>query len=174
MNSIPDMLEERLPLLDIICQVVNFSERCFRKIQNGAWNLYNCNQCNKEGLLQRRRWCNAIFRRFVYKEEGKAKQSLDINSKNVKDMMVKGISKQSNNSDCGLYLMAYLEKFIQNSHNFIAKLCKSKMNENKLLTHTDTHTVRQLMIDKKLLDQPGLPQEAVAEFNAQNDKNEKK
>ncbi|KJF60782.1 uncharacterized protein CIMG_13222 [Coccidioides immitis RS] len=66
----------------------------------------------------------------IWLEEGKAKQSLDINSKNIKDITVKDIPKQSNNSNCSLYLMAYLEKFIQDLHDFVTKLCKSKMNEN--------------------------------------------
>ncbi|EFW18639.1 conserved hypothetical protein [Coccidioides posadasii str. Silveira] len=92
-------------------------------------------------------------------------------------MTAKGIPKQSNNSDCGLYLMAYLEKFIQGPRDFVAKLRKGKMDED-----VDWPRLRSdlwqlsVVCDTELppicADQPGLPQEAVAEFNAQNDEDE--
>ncbi|EEQ84941.2 ubiquitin-like-specific protease 2 [Blastomyces dermatitidis ER-3] len=63
-------------------------------------------------------------------EEGKSKRSLIINSKNIEGMAAKGIPQQSNTFNCGLYLLAYLEKSIQNPGDFVTKLLHKRTNED--------------------------------------------
>lgn len=61
-------------------------------------------------------------------EEADAKQSLDLDTKDIKGMTAKEIPLQPNYSDCGLYLLAYLEKFVQNPDTFIRKLLQREMS----------------------------------------------
>ena len=67
--------------------------------------------------------------REYIREEGKSKQSLIISSKNIKGMTANGIPQQPNSFDCGLYVLAYLEKFIQNPDGFVTKLLQKKMHK---------------------------------------------
>lgn len=69
-----------------------------------------------------------ILREYL-EEEAKSKQSLDIDSKHIKGMNAQQIPRQSNFSDCGLYLLAYLEKFVQDPDNFVYKLLRREMDE---------------------------------------------
>ena len=63
-------------------------------------------------------------------EEGKSKRSLTFDSsKIIKGMTAKDIPLQPNYSDCGLYLLAYLEKFIRDPYDFVIKLLRKEMKQ---------------------------------------------
>jgi sentrin-specific protease 7 len=68
------------------------------------------------------------FLRSYLLEEASAKQSLELNTKDIKGMTAKEIPLQPNYSDCGLYLLAYLEKFAQDPDVFIGKLLQKEMS----------------------------------------------
>lgn len=64
-------------------------------------------------------------------EEAKSKRSLTFNSsKFISGVTAKEIPQQPNSSDCGLYLLAYLEKFIRDPDIFVAKLLQKEMKKN--------------------------------------------
>ncbi|KKZ61639.1 hypothetical protein EMCG_03824 [[Emmonsia] crescens] len=67
--------------------------------------------------------------RLYLEEEGKAKRSLTIDAKRIVSMVAQQIPHQPNFSDCGLYLLAYLEKFMWDPDVFISKLVKKEMSE---------------------------------------------
>ncbi|PGH27128.1 hypothetical protein AJ80_01084 [Polytolypa hystricis UAMH7299] len=69
-----------------------------------------------------------ILRDYL-QEEAKAKQSRRIDAKPIKGITAKAIPLQSNYSDCGLYLLAYMEKFTQDPELFIGKLLAGEMDE---------------------------------------------
>lgn len=69
-----------------------------------------------------------ILREYLV-EEGNAKRSMKIEKGDIMGMTAKGIPEQGNYSDCGLYLLAYLEKFTQDPDGFIWKLLKKEMKE---------------------------------------------
>ncbi|EFR01208.1 Ulp1 protease [Nannizzia gypsea CBS 118893] len=71
-----------------------------------------------------------ILREYL-EEEAKAKRSLTIDSKEVVGMNAKQIPHQPNFSDCGLYLLAYLEKFVRNPDLFVRSVLRREMNRNK-------------------------------------------
>ncbi|KEF51863.1 uncharacterized protein A1O9_12201 [Exophiala aquamarina CBS 119918] len=54
--------------------------------------------------------------------EGKAKRNLDIEMSAIQGMTAKGIPTQRNFSDCGLYLCMYLEQFVANPNEFVARI----------------------------------------------------
>ncbi|KAL2372786.1 hypothetical protein RJZ57_002742 [Blastomyces gilchristii] len=83
----------------------------------------------KENGSHRRSETIRILQEYVI-EEGKSKRSLIINSKNIEGMAAKGIPQQSNTFNCGLYLLAYLEKSIQNPGDFVTKLLHNRTNED--------------------------------------------
>lgn len=61
-------------------------------------------------------------------EEADSKRSLRFDSsKFIKGMTAKDIPLQPNFSDCGLYLLAYLEKFIRDPDEFVNKLLRKEM-----------------------------------------------
>lgn len=69
-----------------------------------------------------------ILRDYL-EEEGRAKRSMKINRQDILGMTAKAIPEQPNYSDCGLYLLAYLEKFAQDPDEFIRKLLKREMHK---------------------------------------------
>ena len=59
--------------------------------------------------------------------EAQSKKGIEIDIKNIKGMRARQIPLQKNFSDCGLYLLAYLEKFVQDPDLFIKKLLQKEM-----------------------------------------------
>ncbi|KAI5305416.1 hypothetical protein KEM56_004497 [Ascosphaera pollenicola] len=59
--------------------------------------------------------------------EAKFKRDEDINKETISGMTAKEIPLQKNFSDCGLYLLAYLERFSQNPDEFVHKLLRREM-----------------------------------------------
>ncbi|PGH04257.1 hypothetical protein GX51_03602 [Blastomyces parvus] len=69
-----------------------------------------------------------ILRQYI-EEEGKAKRSLTVDPKKVRGMVARQIPHQPNFWDCGLYLLAYLEKFMWDPDMFISRLVRKEMSE---------------------------------------------
>ncbi|KAG5291649.1 Ulp1 protease [Histoplasma ohiense] len=67
--------------------------------------------------------------RLYLEEEGRAKRSLTIDTRRIGGMAAQHIPHQPNFSDCGLYLLTYLEKFMWDPDMFIRKLVRKEMNE---------------------------------------------
>ena len=55
-------------------------------------------------------------------EEAKSKRATEIDTSLIRGIKARGIPLQHNYSDCGLYLLAYIEKFVQNPNDLIGKL----------------------------------------------------
>lgn len=64
-------------------------------------------------------------------EEAKAKLGVDIDGSLLRGMTAKGIPGQENFSDCGLYLLAYMEKFILDPYKFVANVLRREMDERQ-------------------------------------------
>jgi sentrin-specific protease 7 len=64
-------------------------------------------------------------------EEAMSKRSLQIDPKRIRGMKAREIPLQPNFSDCGLYLLAYLEKFAQDPDLFVEKLLKKEMQADR-------------------------------------------
>ncbi|EFE39384.1 Ulp1 protease family protein [Trichophyton verrucosum HKI 0517] len=71
-----------------------------------------------------------ILRDYLEKE-AKTKRSLTIDSKGIVGLNAKQIPHQPNFSDCGLYLLAYLEKFVRDPDHFVRSVLRKEMNKNK-------------------------------------------
>ncbi|RAH80566.1 cysteine proteinase [Aspergillus japonicus CBS 114.51] len=69
-----------------------------------------------------------ILREYLY-EEAKSKKGVEINAKSIRGITAQKIPLQPNYSDCGLYLMAYLEKFVQDPDTFIRKILQKEDGE---------------------------------------------
>lgn len=59
--------------------------------------------------------------------EAKSKRGVEIDRSMIKGMKAQQIPHQGNFSDCGLYLLAYVEKFAQDPDEFMAKLLRKEM-----------------------------------------------
>ena len=70
--------------------------------------------------------CTALRQYLV--EEARSKKGWDIDGGHIKGMTARGIPTQPNFYDCGLYLCAYLEKFILNPAGFVRKILQREMD----------------------------------------------
>lgn len=57
-------------------------------------------------------------------------------------LTAKGIPLQNNFSDCGLYLIAYIEQFLQDPDNFVTKVVNREMNEEQDWPNFNATTLR--------------------------------
>ncbi|KAJ5104671.1 hypothetical protein NUU61_002018 [Penicillium alfredii] len=68
-----------------------------------------------------------MLRDYITKEAA-TKREVEIDSSGIKGMRARQIPLQPNYSDCGLYLLAYVEKFVQHPDPFITKTLDKQMN----------------------------------------------
>ncbi|RAL09184.1 SUMO protease ULP2 [Aspergillus homomorphus CBS 101889] len=66
-----------------------------------------------------------ILREYLY-EEAKSKKGIEIAAKCIRGITAQKIPLQPNFSDCGLYLLAYMEKFVQDPDTFIRKILQKE------------------------------------------------
>lgn len=59
-------------------------------------------------------------------EEGKSKRNMGVE---IPAMTAKGIPRQSNFCDCGLFLLGYVQKFLENPQEFVAKILSQEFDE---------------------------------------------
>jgi Ulp1 family protease len=67
-----------------------------------------------------------VLRNYL-REEAQSKRGLEIDTTLIKGMKAQEIPLQPNYSDCGLYLLAYVEKFVQDPDTFVTKLLRREM-----------------------------------------------
>ncbi|GAD96850.1 Ulp1 protease, putative [Paecilomyces variotii No. 5] len=84
------------------------------------------------------------LREYLY-EEGKSKRGIDVDVKAIKGMTAREIPLQPNFSDCGLYLLAYMEKFIQDPDTFVTSLLQRDMK-----TETDWPSLKSGLLRRRL------------------------
>ncbi|EME81637.1 uncharacterized protein MYCFIDRAFT_89996 [Pseudocercospora fijiensis CIRAD86] len=61
--------------------------------------------------------------------EARTKRNMELNLAQIPQMAAKGIPGQKNFSDCGIYLLGYIEKFAQNPDEFVRRLLQFEMRE---------------------------------------------
>lgn len=103
-----------------------------------------------DSLDQARTPAIRILREYIC-EESVSKRGKEVDPKHIKGMRARQIPLQPNWSDCGLYLLAYLEKFVQGPHQFITKLLRREMDEKKDWPPLGSGLLRQRLRD--FLDQ---------------------
>lgn len=69
-----------------------------------------------------------MLREYICKEAD-SKRGVEVRPAAIKGMRARQIPLQPNYSDCGLYLLAYVEKFVQDPDMFITKLLRREMDE---------------------------------------------
>lgn len=62
-------------------------------------------------------------------EEAQAKLGVEVDGSAIRGMTAKGIPGQDNFSDCGLYLLAYMERFVQDPYYFVGSILRREMDE---------------------------------------------
>jgi hypothetical protein len=65
------------------------------------------------------------------REEAFKKRAMTVNEADLQGINAKGIPSQENLSDCGLYLLAYLEMFLKDPKAFVSKIMQREMNEDE-------------------------------------------
>lgn len=69
-----------------------------------------------------------MLRDYICKEAA-SKRGVEVDPTNIKGMRARQIPLQPNYSDCGLYLLAYVEKFVQDPDSFVTKLLSREMDQ---------------------------------------------
>ncbi|KAF2113661.1 hypothetical protein BDV96DRAFT_115559 [Lophiotrema nucula] len=104
-------------------------------------------------------------------EEGKAKRGMDAviheNTLNAKD---NHIPQQDNFSDCGVYLLGYLQKFFQNPREFVTRLLTREMDRQTDWPEMNASNMRSQMRD--ILTKMGA-QQREADMKAHREKKKK-
>ena len=77
-------------------------------------------------------------------EEAKSKLNRELDLKSFKGATAKGIPLQHNGCDCGVYLLGYVEKFMQDPRRFMEKLVNKEMSIKEDWPEMDP---RQMRID---------------------------
>lgn len=83
-------------------------------------------------------------------EEAQSKKGIDVNTTLVGGLRARSIPLQSNYSDCGLYLLAYVEKFVQDPDGFVSKLLRGEMDERTDWPRLSSGALRQRL--RRFLD----------------------
>ena len=65
---------------------------------------------------------------LIQEARSKHKLDLELDQKTFKGATAKGIPLQYNGCDCGVYLLGYVERFMQNPQQFMDKLINRKMS----------------------------------------------
>lgn len=68
-----------------------------------------------------------VLRDYICKEAA-SKKGVELDNAQIKGMRARQIPLQPNYSDCGLYLLAYIEKFVQDPDPFITKILRRDMD----------------------------------------------
>lgn len=83
-------------------------------------------------------------------EEAQSKKGIDVDTTLVGGLRARSIPLQSNYSDCGLYLLAYVEKFVQDPDGFVSKLLRGEMDERTDWPPLSSSALRQRL--RRFLD----------------------
>ncbi|KAL2786881.1 hypothetical protein BJX66DRAFT_20660 [Aspergillus keveii] len=109
----------------------------------------------------------STLKEYLY-AEAKSKRGTEINKTLIKGMKAREVPQQPNYSDCGLYLLAYIEKFVQDPDQFVRKLLRKEMRSEdwpKLRSNLLRSRLRDFMeklyseqeqLTKDKADEPGL------------------
>jgi len=62
--------------------------------------------------------------------EGHEKRGITVDPKAIQGITAKGIPEQTNLSDCGVFLIGYVEEFLKNPRLFVEKVCSKEMDRN--------------------------------------------
>lgn len=99
--------------------------------------------------------------------EGKDKRNLDIDPAELRGMTAKEIPIQSNFSDCGLFVCAYLEQFIADPYNFIRRILQREATAQQWPRRIDSEDLRSrlreliLEMHRRQEGEPGKMEEPV-------------
>lgn len=124
------------------------SEAAKRKKLRYAGPAYSIDQptiITFDSLNEPRQAAIKFLKQYLVEESIKAKISFEM--KDIKGMTAKGIPLQPNYSDCGLYLLAYLEKFVQDPDKFVRNILRREMS-----TQIDWPTLKSGLLRRRLRD----------------------
>lgn len=85
------------------------------------------------------------------REEGKAKRGLEWDDASIKGVTAKDIPEQNNLCDCGLFLLGYVEKFLDNPKEFTSKIIAREYDVEKDWPRLNPSTLR-VSIRKQIMD----------------------
>lgn len=107
------------------------------------------------------------LKEYLY-EEAKSKRAVEIDASSIRGFKPRAIPLQDNYSDCGLYLLAYIEKFVQNPDAFIRKLLLKETTSSVGWPDLKSGHLRRRL--RKFLDDLYDEQERIGQ-NKDNEKN---
>ena len=80
-------------------------------------------------------------------EEGRAKRGFDVDIKDISGVTAKDIPLQSNFCDCGLYLLGYMDKFLENPRRLIYQLLQREPQHWPKINSSDMRIeIRDLLL----------------------------
>ena len=85
------------------------------------------------------------------REEGKAKRGISWEDSSIKGITAKEIPLQDNFCDCGLFLLGYIEKFLENPEEFISNIVTRQYSIDRDWPRLNPSSLR-VTIRKKVMD----------------------
>lgn len=111
---------------------------------------------------------------LIQEARSKHKFELELDQKTFKGATAKGIPLQHNGCDCGVYLLNYVEKFIQNPRQFMEKLIHKEMSMKDDWPEINTREMRKEIREKLFEVQRAQENRRQQRFTAKREKNEKR
>ena len=90
-----------------------------------------------------------ILKNYLH-EEGRAKQSFEWDDTSIKGVTARDIPEQDNLCDCGLFLLGYVDKFLDNPKEFTSKIIARQYDVQKDWPRLNASTLR-VNIRKQIL-----------------------
>ena len=111
---------------------------------------------------------------LIQEAKSKHKLELELDQKTFKGATAKGIPLQLNGCDCGVYLLNYVEKFMQNPQHFMEKLINKEMSIKEDWPEISTQQMRKKIQEKLFEVQKAQENRRQQRLTAKREGNEKR
>lgn len=78
-------------------------------------------------------------------KEAAERKGVTFTTRDINGTTAKGIPTQTNASDCGIFLIAYVAEFMENPRKFVKKVCSREMDETNSFKNFDPSIARALI-----------------------------
>ena len=93
----------------------------------------------------------SVLKAYLEEEAKDKRGGMEFDRNRLQGMNAKGIPRQDNFCDCGLYLLGYMDKFVEDPRKFVTKLLRKEFDEREdwpdLKPSTMRNNIRELLVE---------------------------
>lgn len=72
-----------------------------------------------------------VLKDYLHEEANDKRGGMELDESEIKGITAKGIPSQNNYCDCGLFLLGYMDKFVENPTQFVTKILKREFDQQR-------------------------------------------